>query len=1095
MSNQEGAPRVSSTSSQRSTGHRSQTSQAQISTIEKSVTHLLVATKQLLEILTAWSRQEATEVNVSDVYVRLGYEFNIACRAFNTIGVDTSDLGPVPDLLRNILEDTLSNEPSQASLEQYLPRIRDIIVSLLQGLKKKQQRLRQRGGREGSIASVSDRPSSSASNHVIAEGASSRTNSVRSNRESVNNDVSGSKVVELPPRMSSAPVMQSTASMLHERMSPQRTGSSRQVTAQPSFTTAPQETAAAPAIQYTEPTTTPVSYESNRPTTPVHESPTPRPRPQQQDALAALQRGGELERRASRRFSTYQIQKHLGSTSSSISVMPPAQHSPIPNRGRDTKDIMNAVRVRGSPASRSQNRFSTNSPSRQGGRVDRETPSLQHSTIPNFPIGVDQEPLDSPLVKTPEDKIRSSYIEEKDIRPTNTNSALMNADEQSSAQGQSIRRSIHKTSTANTTAEASSAGKSLTLFLQYKTKVRKVVLADGFEELSIPRLQLAFIDKFAWNTHSNGIELPDIYIQDPLSGVRYELEDLQDIKDQSVLALNVDALDDVKQHVDHGMDSLKSLLEGLRVAITDQHSVLQQVSNTQNSAAKDIARVAATPSAATSSSLSRGVTDRLDEVQSLRRDLAVMRQTYTSLSTSIESSMAAVRVKAAAVTSAAANASIPAFDTSSGRSYVNAGKKILSDDSEKILTRVEDLQDTVEDLRKDVVSRGVRPLPRQLETVSRDISAATIELKKLQEYIKREKPVWTKIWRNELQGVYEDQNDLNDQEGLAADLEDDLEKAAQTFALVEEATKQQNLEKGGSGGTPTRTVSRTMLNPINTKIGNTDVDPNKAKDGVLGEVRALQPNHESRLEAIERAEKARQRELEDRKEGAFKKELGSFVDEGKLKKSGGFEEAERLRKSKDERLRRGVFDSMAAKGGVMPAPEIDTKQQSGMQPSGQTRPSDTTSLASQAHDDQTQALTSSPPSAQMDTAPSTPTAEIPPPLPLSPQRASNPSSMSSPLDATSPVTTATANAAINDVARSASALRQSMQDAADLPSPVEEYGHGARTLDDIAMSPLPIAESERYGEIRPGQYMGGAIKGTTEEAISGARLPGDFPAE
>jgi hypothetical protein len=1039
-------------------------------------------------------------VNVSDVYVRLGYEFNIACRAFNTIGVDTSDLGPVPDLLRNILEDTLSNEPSQASLEQYLPRIRDIIVTLLQGLKKKQQRLRQRGGREGSIASVSDRPSSSASNHVIAEGTSSRTNSVRSNRESVNNDLPGSKAAELPPRMSSAPVMQSTASMLHERMSPQRTGSSRQMTAQSSFTAPPQDTPPiAPAIQYNEPATTPMSYESNRPTTPVHESPTPRPRPQQpqQDALAALQRGGELERRASRRFSTYQIQKHLGGTSSSISVMPPAQHSPIPNRGRDTKDIMNAVRVRGSPASRSQNRFSTNSPSRQGGRGDRttDTPSLQNSTIPNFPSGADQEPLDSPFVKTPEDKIRSSYIEEKDVRPTDTNSALLNADEQAPAQGQSIRRSIQKTSTANTTAEVQSASKSLTLFLQYKTKVRKVVLADGFEELSIPRLQLAFIDKFAWNTHSNGIELPDIYIQDPLSGVRYELEDLQDIKDQSVLALNVDALDDVKQHVDHGMDSLRSLMEGLRVVITDQHSVLQQVSETQNSAAKDIARVAATPSASANSSLSKGVTDRLEEVQSLRRDLAVMRQTYTTLSTSIESSMAAVRVKAAAVTSAATTVSMPAFDTSSGRSYVNAGKKVLSDDSEKILTRVEDLQDTVEDLRKDVVSRGVRPLPRQLETVSRDISAATIELKKLQEYIKREKPVWTKIWRNELQGVYEDQNDLNDQEGLAADLEDDLEKAAQTFALVEEATKQQNLEKGGSGGTPTRTVSRTTLNPVNTKIGNPDVDPTKAKDGVLGEVRALQPNHESRLEAIERAEKARQRELEDRKEGAFKKELGSFVDEGKLKKSGGFEEAERLRKSKDERLRRGVFDSMAAKGGVMPAPEMEARQQSGMQPSSQTPPSDRTNPAREENHEQSQTLTSSPPSAQMDTAPSTPTSEIPPPLPLSPQRASNSATMSSPIDATSSVTTATATAAINDVARSASALRLSIQDAADLPSPMEEHDNGAHTLGGVARSPLPTGDSPRYGEIRSGQYMGGAIKGTTGEAINGARLPGDFPAE
>ena len=113
--------------------------QQQLSTIEKSVTHLLVATKQLLETLTMWSRGSAAESEVSDVYVRLGYEFNIACRAFNAIGVDTSDLGPVPDLLRAILEDTLSQDANQASLDKYLPRIRDIIINLLHGLKKKQQ--------------------------------------------------------------------------------------------------------------------------------------------------------------------------------------------------------------------------------------------------------------------------------------------------------------------------------------------------------------------------------------------------------------------------------------------------------------------------------------------------------------------------------------------------------------------------------------------------------------------------------------------------------------------------------------------------------------------------------------------------------------------------------------------------------------------------------------------------------------------------------------------------------------------------------------------------------------------------------------------
>src|ERR1700753_2212684 len=140
-------PRVSSASSLSSISR--QNPQQQLQQIEKSVTHLLGATKQLLETLTQWSRGTATEGEVSDVYVRLGYEFNIACRAFNAIGVETHDLGPVPDLLRTILEDTLSQEASQASLDRFLPRIRDIIINLLQGLKKKQSRLRQRGSKDG----------------------------------------------------------------------------------------------------------------------------------------------------------------------------------------------------------------------------------------------------------------------------------------------------------------------------------------------------------------------------------------------------------------------------------------------------------------------------------------------------------------------------------------------------------------------------------------------------------------------------------------------------------------------------------------------------------------------------------------------------------------------------------------------------------------------------------------------------------------------------------------------------------------------------------------------------------------------------------
>jgi AAA ATPase containing von Willebrand factor type A (vWA) domain len=85
-------------------------------------------------------------------------------------------------------------------------------------------------------------------------------------------------------------------------------------------------------------------------------------------------------------------------------------------------------------------------------------------------------------------------------------------------------------------------------------------------------------------------------------------------------------------------------------------------------------------------------------------------------------------------------------------------------------------------------------------------------------------------------------------------------------------------------------------------------------------------NHESRLEAIERAEKARQKELESRRIGLFQKELGKFVAEGKLKKSGGVEEAERLRKAKDERIRKEVWERQQARAAEMERMEKEASQ-------------------------------------------------------------------------------------------------------------------------------------------------------------------------
>ena len=499
-------------------------------------------------------------------------------------------------------------------------------------------------------------------------------------------------------------------------------------------------------------------------------------------------------------------------------------------------------------------------------------------------------------------------------------------------------------------------GKELTLFLQYKSQIKKFVLPDGLNDLTVGRLQLAFIEKFAWNTHSNGLDLPDIYIQDPVSGVRHELEDLSDIKDRCVLALNVEVLDEVKRQIDEGLGGIRKLVEGVRAAVDGQKAALTQVTQVQRDTAQEVARIASAspipPPPRSPAPMANGVKisvapNAITEVKTLRRDLAVMRQTFTSFSSGIAASMAAIRTKAESVKAKSIDTAIPVLDGDSGRAYVNTGKKTVGDESERIVNRVDDLQDIVEDLRKDVVTRGVRPIPRQLETVSKDISDAKKELKKMQDHVKNEKPTWTKIWEKELETVCNDREFLTMQEELIADLEDDLEKANQTFSLVEQATKEQNIQANQPAPITLRNVSRGLSNLDPT------LDPVKAKDGVLGEVRALQPNHETRLEAIERAEKARQKELESRSEGAaFKMELGSFVDEGRLRKSGGVEEAERVRRAMDERNMKGEWDDQQTRKAarVKARAEERAKQAAAQQQALETPPPDEERAESEVRD-------------------------------------------------------------------------------------------------------------------------------------------------
>jgi hypothetical protein len=56
--------------------------------VSNSVRSLLLATKDLQDMLKQWSLGEATETQVSDVYVRIGTDFNTTVHAFAYHDID-----------------------------------------------------------------------------------------------------------------------------------------------------------------------------------------------------------------------------------------------------------------------------------------------------------------------------------------------------------------------------------------------------------------------------------------------------------------------------------------------------------------------------------------------------------------------------------------------------------------------------------------------------------------------------------------------------------------------------------------------------------------------------------------------------------------------------------------------------------------------------------------------------------------------------------------------------------------------------------------------------------------------------------------------
>lgn len=275
------------------------------------------------------------------------------------------------------------------------------------------------------------------------------------------------------------------------------------------------------------------------------------------------------------------------------------------------------------------------------------------------------------------------------------------------------------------------------------------------------------------------------------------------------------------------------------------------------------------------------------EVQSLRREIGIIRQVYLDFAQTTKDMISNVRVQSSHVHRLAST------KITTDRTFVEAGTSKLDGDSTDLVVKVDELTDTIDQMRADTV-RGIRAKPSQLSEMNMSMTRLSKTRDELASWLASVKPKWQEAWSNELAKVLGEQERVQNQEALLVELGDDLDDVRGVLKNLEVVSKQPRSGRGRD---------------FSVGRDRDSVDGSDVKGGlgnVLYEVQGLRPDPARRLEAIARAEK--QRELDNaNRTDEFEQELSGFVKEGKLKKSGGIEETERIRQARSEKTLKAMF--------------------------------------------------------------------------------------------------------------------------------------------------------------------------------------------
>ncbi|RKP40093.1 actin interacting protein 3 [Dimargaris cristalligena] len=390
------------------------------------------------------------------------------------------------------------------------------------------------------------------------------------------------------------------------------------------------------------------------------------------------------------------------------------------------------------------------------------------------------------------------------------------------------------------------------------------------------------------------------YICQPQSLTAYELEDINDLGSGCTLKFNLDDAVAMQPTPPSVTDTLATQVATIGSETKKISDLLQALELTQTTRYEQIMdrfnaapRAESPSSSADSQRLARVAsplsTQALEkELKTTRQELSVLRQTHSQYRSETESLLTEIRREYDAMKQTLAKA------PSALRALIESGKTKLGKSADEIAARNDELRTLIDSIRQDITQHRSRASPKIMAFIERECAAIEKELADHLAFVEDVKPVWKNAWEDELQNIMGEQLFVKDQQALLEDLQHENKVMHKFYQQLKQyATIQLTAGEDGAGG---------ARSPRIIEVAPPE-DGAMILQDVFQEIHCIDVNSQKRLEAFERAQKVRQRELEART-NEFEEELSGFVRDQKLRKTGGTEELERRREKKDREVLR-----------------------------------------------------------------------------------------------------------------------------------------------------------------------------------------------